>query len=68
MNGRPNVLIGFTDDGKVFLATQSTLEGKPVQTAIHLDPNDALSIAEQIKDTVSRIRSKADGGNCENPH
>ncbi len=68
MSGNPNTLIGFTDDGKVFLAICSTYEGKPLQTAVHLSIHDALNISDELIRTVQAIRSKGNGGNGANNH
>jgi len=61
-----NNLIGYTHDGKVFMVMNATLEGKPMQMTIHWNPNDALNIAEAIRQAVEGIRGKKDGGNGKN--
>lgn len=64
----PNNLIGYTDDGIVFMLVHSTLEGKPIQMTVQWNPNDALNIAEAIRQAVEGIRGKKDGGNGKNPN
>ncbi len=68
MSPTPENLIGYTDDGKIFMLVNSTYEGKPVQTAIQWNLKDALEVANAIKQAVDGIRSKADGGNGKNPN
>ena len=67
MNQPPNNMIGWTDDGKVFMVMNSILEGKPIQMTIQWNPNDALNIVEGIRQAIEGIRGEKDGGNGKNP-
>ena len=68
MNVSPNNMIGYTDDGLVFMVINSTLEGKPIQMTLQWKPVDALNIAEGIRQAIEGIRGKKDGGNGKNSY
>lgn len=45
----PQIKMGYTNDGNVFMVIISNYEGKDVETIIQWKPTSALRIADDIK-------------------
>lgn len=45
----PQIKVGYTNDGNVFMVIISNYEGKDVETIIQWKPTSALRIADDIK-------------------
>jgi hypothetical protein len=53
-------LIGYTNDGKVFLtATSKSPNGQPAQVTFLWEPNEALNIADNLKKSVGIVKEKS---------
>lgn len=49
--------VGFTDDGYVFyIADTQTERGAPMQTHFYWDPDQALGMAESIREAAEKAR------------
>lgn len=63
--------IGYTDDGMVFMTIMSQLDGKPTQTVVNMDIQQAESLSKELANAAilafkARINNQEmeDYGNC----
>jgi hypothetical protein len=50
--------VGYTQEGKIFLAINTMINDKPYQTIMEMPPHEAMNLAKMLIDTAEKYGVK----------
>lgn len=59
-------IVGYTNDGFVFMVSDSSLEGTPIKIRRDLNPEDARALADNLIKAAELAERKTNVGNSPN--